>query len=189
MERSEAPRRSMAAGNDEFLGGLFRAHQRELTQYVARTFGAGPPEPEEVVQAAFARFAALEHPEAVGNPRAYLYTTSRNIVLDTRRREATRDASAHETMIAQTGDAPANSDSERVLIAKQELAIIEATVRTMDVRRQEVLVMHAIHGLSYSEIGRRLGLSETRIRQLFASAIAECEAATADDLRDKASEP
>lgn len=158
---------------------LYRAYRAELCAYIEKNFGAGPPEPEEVVQSAFARFAAQEHPERVANPRAFLYACSRNLVLDHKRRAAVRHAAVEDGSLADLGDGPANADIERVLIGREQLAIVEATVRAMEPRRRKVLIMHVVHELRYTEIARRLGLSETRIRQLMADALAECEAALA----------
>lgn len=41
------------------LALLYEADWEELVRYVRRTFGRGPPGPEDVVQAAFADFGAL----------------------------------------------------------------------------------------------------------------------------------
>src|SRR5690606_3076543 len=40
------------------LGRLYRSYRDELRNYVLRNFGGGPPEPEDVVQAVFATYAA-----------------------------------------------------------------------------------------------------------------------------------
>lgn len=165
------------AGVDAAVDAVYRSYWAELCGYVRRTFGAGPPEPEEVAQGAFVRFATLARPDEVANPRAFLYTCARNIVLDHQRHERVRERTAGDLALL-IGDGPAEvPDSERVSSARQRLEIVEATVRAMRPHRRKVLVMHAIHGLNYSEIARRLGLSQTRVTQLFAAAVAECERA------------
>jgi RNA polymerase sigma factor (sigma-70 family) len=158
------------------LAQLYRSHWAELTAYVRRTFGAGPPDPEDIAQGAFARFAALQGAE-VANPRAFLYRTAHNIVMDHRRRDAVRARLSAEVALLDAGDAPANADSERVLSGKQRLAIVEAAVRAMEPRRRKVLIMHAVHGLNYTEIAGRMHISPTRVTQLFAQAVALCNKA------------
>jgi len=155
----------------------YRQYWSELCRYVRRAFGAGPPEPEEVAQGAFVRFAALDRPSDVANPRAFLYQCARNIVHDYRRREGVRVRLANDPAVYDFDDAGAVADGERVLSAKERLAIVEATVRSMEARRRKVLIMHAIHGLNYTEIARRLKISPTRVTQLFAEAVAQCDAA------------
>jgi RNA polymerase sigma-70 factor (ECF subfamily) len=168
-----------AEGPGEAVDRAYRQYWSELCGYVRKTFGAGPPEPEEVAQGAFARFAALTPAEVV-NPRAFLYRTAHNIVLDHRRREAVRTRLSAEVAILDFGGETANSDSERVLSAKERLAIVDRAVRAMEPRRRKVLIMHAIHGLNYTDIARRMGVSPTRVTQLFAEAVALCNAALRD---------
>jgi RNA polymerase sigma factor (sigma-70 family) len=159
------------------LAQLYQRHWAELTAYVRGTFGSGPPDPEDVAQGAFARFAALEGAAKVANPRAFLYRTAHNIVMDYRRREAVRTRLSAEVAMLDLGDAPANADSERVLAARERLAIVDATIRAMEPRRRKVLIMHAIHGLNYTDIARRMRISPTRVTQLFADAVVLCNKA------------
>jgi DNA-directed RNA polymerase specialized sigma24 family protein len=67
------------------LDRIYRQHWDEICRYVRRSFGAGPPDPEDVAQAAFARFAALDVEVQVANPRAFLFRTAHNIAIDARR--------------------------------------------------------------------------------------------------------
>lgn len=161
-----------------------RAYRRwwsELCRVVERQFGAGPPDPEEAVQAAFEKFAGLEDPASVENPRAYLHASARNYVLDWKRRAAVRMAAGETVKVIEGCEASAEIDSERVLIAKEQLSLVDAAVRAMEPKRREVLILHSVHGLPYSEIARRMDLSETRVRQLMASALALCAAAVGSE--------
>jgi len=167
-------------GGADAVDQAYRQYWTELCLYVRKTFGAGPPEPEEVAQGAFIRFAALERPREVGNPRAFLYRCAHNIVLDHRRRDAVRLRLSADVALLDCGDAGATADGERVLSAKERLSIVEATIRSMEPRRRKVLIMHAIHELNYTDIAQRMGLSPTRVTQLFAEAVAICNAALRD---------
>jgi RNA polymerase sigma factor (sigma-70 family) len=166
----------LATDRDQ-LDCLYRLHWAELCRHVRKVFGVGPPEPEDVVQGAFARFAALERPGDIINPRAFLYKCARNIVLDHRRREKVRDRFDDDAVVLNFDADTASLDAERVLSGKQRLVIVEATIRAMEARQRRVLIMHAIHGQNYSEIARRMGLSPTRITQLFARAVQQCDQA------------
>lgn len=163
----------------EAVERAYRQYWSELCAYIRKTFGSGPPEPEEVAQVAFVRYAALDAAE-IANPRAFLYRTAHNIVLDHRRREAVRSRLSAEVAVLDFGGEAANADGERVLSAKERLAIVDATIRAMEPRRRKVLIMHAIHGLNYTDIARRMGVSPTRVTQLFAEAVALCNAALRD---------
>ncbi len=163
------------------LERAYRTWWPELCRTIERQFGAGPPDPEEAVQAAFERFAKLENPAAVENPRAYLHMSSRNYVLDFKRRAAVRLAARDTIDVIENSGTPAELDSEHVLMMREELEIVHRAVETMEPRRREVLIMHSLHGVPFSEIAKRMEISETRVRQLMASALAICAAAAQGD--------
>jgi RNA polymerase sigma factor (sigma-70 family) len=163
--------------NASFLEGIYRTYRAELCRFIERQFGPGPPEPEEIVQTAFARFAALVRPEDIRNPRAFLYTCTRNVALDLWRRHRTQNSARDAGLLMEIGDKPANLDIERVLLGQEQLAIVEATVKAMESKRRTVFIMHLIHEMGYSEIAREMSLSEARIRQLMASALEQCHRA------------
>jgi RNA polymerase sigma factor (sigma-70 family) len=164
-------------GDPPALAALYRQHWAEICAYVRREFGPGPPDSEDVAQAAFLRLSSRGDLTTVGNPRAFLYRCAHNIVMDHRRREAVRTRLAGDLALFEFDGATATPDSERVLSARERLEIVEATVRAMEPRRRKVLIMHAIHELNYTEIARRMGVSPTRVTQLFAEAVALCNKA------------
>jgi RNA polymerase sigma-70 factor (ECF subfamily) len=157
------------------LEGLYRRYSNALRRYVARAFGAGPPDPEDVVHAAFEKYACVEDKAQVANPEAFLKITARNYVLDQRRRAKVRSDHAAETLcLSDEGD---DLNAERVLSAKERWDILERAIRSMDRRRQEVLIMNRIHGISFAEIARLQGFSPSLAKQLFAQALVICERA------------
>lgn len=162
------------------LDELYRRHFTALSGFVRRKFGSGPPDPEDVAQAAFERFAALPDRAEVGNPKAFLYRCARNYVIDHRRRQAVSTRLAAEVERLNPTGASADSDPLRVLEAREELAAVIAAIEALDARRREVLILNSIEGLSCAEIARRMGLSQTRIVQLYAQAIAACAKALSD---------
>ena len=82
---SPAQTESQTGAADERLDALYRNHFPELCANIRKSFGSGPPEPEDAVQTAFAKFAKLENPAAVRAPRAFLYIAARNVILDHKR--------------------------------------------------------------------------------------------------------
>lgn len=162
------------------LAELYQKHWAELVRFVMRTFGPGPPEPEDAAQAAFEHFAALLHPEEVESPRAFLYRTARNYVLDQKRRLKVRARFAKSADVEEFTGSRDDLDAERVLSAKERLAILEATIRTMEPRMQEVFILHRIHEMSYAEISRRKRIAQTVCKRLVARALLKCERALQD---------
>jgi RNA polymerase sigma-70 factor (ECF subfamily) len=179
---SDAPRGAIQAGAGALSGldDLYRRHFTTLSAFVRRKFGPGPPDPEDVAQAAFERFAALTDQAQVRNPKAFLYRCARNYVIDHRRRQAVSTRLASEVQSLNPTGASADGDPLRVLEAREDLAAVIAAIEALDARRREVLILNSIEGLSCAEIARRMGLSQTRIVQLYAQAIAACAKALSE---------
>ena len=165
------------------LADLYDRYWADLCRYVQSAFGSGPPEPEDVAQSAFAKLAALDKPENVKNPRAYLYRAAHNEAIEYRRREATRRRNANDVERFIVGGVADDLDAERVIIAKQHVRIIENAIKAMPQKKRQILLLSAFEGWSKAKISRRLGVSETQVKRLYRQAIAECR-----DLIDSANE-
>ncbi|MBY8823231.1 RNA polymerase sigma factor [Sphingomonas colocasiae] len=166
-------------GGRAIVERAFREHWPALCRYVRAAFGSGPPDPEEVAQMAFERFIALDAPERIDNARGFLFRCARNLSIDIRRQAKIRERLDPEGELGDPDQAGVNEDIERVLSGRQRLEIVEAAIRGLEEKRRTVIILHAVQGLGYSEIARRLNLSRTRVVQLGADAILECERALA----------
>jgi RNA polymerase sigma-70 factor (ECF subfamily) len=156
---------------------LYQQYWKELCRYVSATFGRGPPDPEDVAQAAFARFMALGDQETVSNPRAFLYATARNIVVDFNRRVRTVNRHAAATAHGATDERVDDLSPERIALACERASLITATITNLPPRQRQALLLHRLHGLSYSEIAARTGGSKSDVRRQIARALAAVEAA------------
>ncbi len=164
-------------GSDEFLSATYRAYWPELCQYVRRNSAAAALDPEDVAQTAFARFVALKNPRAISNPRAFLYRTAHNIVIDAQRRNRTQDKLAARDAPPGAQEHSTDLTPERVALATERLGVLEAAVESLPQRDAQVLLAHCVHNYSYSEIARRLGMTPAGIRRIVKAALAVCEAA------------
>ncbi|MGD9724728.1 MAG: RNA polymerase sigma factor [Pirellulales bacterium] len=175
MESSPADaQRSAKLREVPLLSLLYERHRSELVRYARRTFGSGPPDPEDVAQAAFTHFAALAQPELVENPRAFLYRSARNFVIDQNRRALVRTQAARRGDLARVGEAADELDAERVLDGRERLHIIEGAIREMPRLKRDALILHRIEELSYAEISVRLGVSQTTVKRLVGEAVLWC---------------
>src|SRR5690606_12823423 len=75
----------------QLLSELYRTHWQGLCRYLRARFGAGPPDPEDIAQSAFARLAAA-HSAQIVNPQAFLHTTAQRLMIDYRRHARHSDA-------------------------------------------------------------------------------------------------
>jgi RNA polymerase sigma factor (sigma-70 family) len=157
------------------LERLYAEHSGPLNRYISTRFGPGPPEPEEVAQAAFAKLAG-EDIAAIDNPRAFLYTIACNIVID-HHRSASRRSAVHRNLLSSEADRLSDLSPERVLIAKEKFAVFEAALKKMPVMRRRIFLMVRVEGQTPADVARRFGVSENAIHQHVSRALADCTAA------------
>jgi RNA polymerase sigma factor (sigma-70 family) len=159
---------------DDRMDVLYARHWGELCHYIKKHFGAGPPDPEDVAQEAFMKFAAVQDRDAIDNPRAYLFRTAHNVLVDERRRLAVR---APDRV---TADADLTSDGrtpERVLVGQERLGILSRTLRAMPAPRRRSFLLNRLQGLSCAAIARMTGYSESAVKKHIGLAMLELEAA------------
>lgn len=172
---------------DNGMDVLYARHWGELCPYIKRHFGAGPPDPQDVAQEVFMKFAAIDDREAIDNPRAYLFRSAHNVLVDEHRRLALRRASPSDTETQ-----PVNDDRtpERVLIGQERLEILTRSLRAMPAARCRSFLLNRLQGLSCAAIGRMTGYSESAVKKHIGVALTELEAALTEaertDLSDSA---
>ena len=164
----------LAAGGK--LADLYERYCAELCSYLRRTFGAGPPDAQDVVHEAFAKFAALADLSHVHNPRAYLYRSTYHIFIDERRRLS----SWRHGVAPALADAGTHNDEitpERVFIANERLESLRGAIQALPAERRRSFLLHRLYGLSCAEIARRDGYSESAIKKHITLAMADIDAA------------
>ncbi|MEM1173735.1 MAG: sigma-70 family RNA polymerase sigma factor [Pseudomonadota bacterium] len=163
-------------GNDPEHGdaveALYRRQARIVAASIRRLFGNGPPDPDDVTQLAFQKLLEHAQPERIRNAEAFLWRTARNIVLNEKRSAgvaARHEADVADQFFAARGD---NIDLQRVVLAKEELMLINTALRRMPAKRRRAFVLHRIDGLSVSDVGRQLGVSRSAAQKHIAKATA-----------------
>ena len=172
-------RGDLATARGGLLDRLYQLHWRDLTGYIFAKYGSGPPEPEDVAQTAFARFASLDDPASVENPKAFLFATARNIVVDEQRRAKTRVRYANDFAASQAATQVDDLTAERVLLEKERWAVLQKTIEGLPQPKRRLLVMARVHRLSYAEISRQTGVPTTTVKRHVADAMATCADAIA----------
>lgn len=174
-------RPSAAPASEGWLAGLYSEHCAKCCAYLRKKYGSGPPEPEDCVQHAFAQLAKLDERASVGieQPKSLLYRIAENGLIDERRKSAHRRRHTQETVAGIFETEGYACDPETVLGTKEELAIIEQTIRAMPKRRGDCFIMHRMHELSFTDIGRQLGISRQAVARHIDEAMKDIEYAIA----------
>lgn len=153
------------------LDALYRQYWAELCKYINRKFGPGPPDPEDVAQAVFERYAALKDPRLVKSTRAYLYSAARNIVFDHYRKSKVADHYVEDLLRRPEAQGLEEITPEHVLIEKDHLDHISAAILKLPEKQQVVLTLHRYHGATYAQIAAKTGWSIADISRQLARAV------------------
>jgi RNA polymerase sigma factor (sigma-70 family) len=153
---------------------LYARHWDELCHYIKKHFGPGPPDPEDIAQDAFMRFVAIEDREAIDNPRAYLFRTAHNVLVDEHRRLALRSASPAATEVRPASD---DRTPERVLVGQERLEILTRSLHAMPTARRRSFLLNRLQGLSCAAIARMTGYSESAVKKHIDVTLMHLEAA------------
>lgn len=128
----------------------------------------------DLAQDTFCRVLEANEPAPVRDPRSYLSTVARRILIDDiRRREVERAYLAVHA--ARMGEAD-HLTPERVTEAAQLLDTILRLLETLPVKARQAFTMVRFDGLRYADAADRLGVSERMAKRYVAQAYAHCYA-------------
>lgn len=167
------PRRDFAA--------FYGATVAPLRRYLARMLG-NPADAQDVAHDAYARVFQPMGEERVAQPEAFLFTTARRLALKRIRRRQiapVREVSG-EVIELTPSEAPG---VERVVMARQEWAQMEAAIARLPSGCRTVLELCKIERLSHAEAGARLGIAVSTVEKQHARALRLLREMLHDDAR------
>lgn len=174
-------------GEGAYVADVYRRYCRSLCAYVARKYSGGGHDPEEVVQAAFMRFASLAHPREIANPRAWLARCAANIVLSQYRHEKVCACAHADLGRAAREEQLSDFSPERVLLGRERLALLEQVVAAMPPMRRRVFLLVRAEGMRCAEVAGLVGITERAVYQHVFRAVKDIE--TALEASETAGEP
>ena len=156
-------------------------YYRELLNFLSRTVDDRDAA-ADLAQESYARVLAVQQSgQTVAEPRALLYRTARNLVIDRHRRAAVRgvsvplddnDADAQMLVLR----APAASEPETSAASSQGVAALLAVIGGLPLRCREAFILHKFDGLSQAEVAQRMGISVTMVERHLKHAMKACRA-------------
>ena len=142
----------------EFWSGVLR-------RIAKRTGGGG--DAEDLLHSAYLRLEQYSATNTVTNPAAFLVRAAVNIGIDGYRHD--------RRIYNQSFPVPEREDmsprADEVVAAKELLSRVVSGINRLPDRTREIFLMHRIDKLEYSEIARRLGISESAIEKQMAKAM------------------
>ena len=145
-------------------------HEAALRTLLARWRLPGDLDADDVIQEAYSRFAAMEVVDQIRNPRAYLFSVARTIVLMHLRHARVVSIRAVEDTDSQTiaSDEPS---PETQTSDREQLHILAIAVAGLPERGRRAFLLRTIDELSHREIGQRLGMSANAVQKSLAKSL------------------
>lgn len=144
--------------NREFWAGVLKR--------IAKRTGSGAA--EDLLHSAYVRLEQYRAVHPVTNPAAFLVRTAVNIGIDDYRHDRRIYGEVRAPVPEREDSAP---KADEVVAAKELLSRVTSGINRLPDRTREIFLMHRIDKLEYSEIARRLGISESAIEKQMAKAM------------------
>jgi RNA polymerase sigma-70 factor (ECF subfamily) len=150
------------------FAGFYRATVAPLRRYLARLLG-NPSEAQDVAHDAYVRVYPKVQDQSARSPEAVLYTTARRLAINQlKRRSVAPFLPGPADLDTTASSAPGVAQQ---VMARQELAQLEAAIAQLPPGCRAVLLLRKIELLSHQEIADRLGLAVSTVEKQHARAL------------------
>jgi RNA polymerase sigma factor (sigma-70 family) len=132
------------------------------------------PDAAELAQEVYVRILRSAHPEQIRNPEAYLFTVAANLLREhavmqrQRGQQIEIDDELAQELPAEFTGFDDEADRDRRIERLQEV------LGQLSPKCQAAVVLQYWHGLSYAEIGERLGVSANMVKKYLSQALLHC---------------
>lgn len=166
----------MSSGEPAFqsaISALYSEHHSWLFGWLRRKLGCAH-NAADLAQDTFARILnARESVATLREPRAFLSTTARRLIIDQSRRKKIENAYLQE--LALTTQALEGFQSpEQILTTLEALEQIAFILEGMHEKARQAFVLYYLDGMTQCEIARQLGLSDRTVRKYLIQALLHC---------------
>ncbi|MEG1041310.1 MAG: sigma-70 family RNA polymerase sigma factor [Pseudomonas sp.] len=158
------------------LDTLYKGHHSWLLGWLRRRLDC-PHNAADMAQETFLRLLGAGGYVAPREPRAFLATIARRLLIDRGRRQKLEQAyreelARHAEYLEQAPPA------EQVMAAVQALEQIARALDAMSPRARQAFIMRHLDGLSHAEIAERLQVSTKTVQTYLVQALLQCHAAS-----------
>lgn len=148
-------------------------HESALRSWLRAMFPTLAENRDDLVQESYLRLIRARETGEVRQPKAFLFTTARNLALDLfrRRKVVTFEPVADMASLSVMEDRPGVADA---VSRQQELELLAEAVRDLPDRCRQVMTLRLLYGLSHKEIAAELAISEFTVKAQLAKGMRRC---------------
>ncbi|WLI29520.1 sigma-70 family RNA polymerase sigma factor [Pseudomonas rhodesiae] len=125
----------------------------------------------DVAHDTFVRILGGRHASQILEPRDYLATIARGLVIDRYRRSAVEQA--YKEALAERPEITVVSEEDKALII-ETLAAVDKALHALGGRARTIFMLSQIDGLTYQQIADQLQVSLTTVKKHMIRAFTEC---------------
>ncbi|WP_175653169.1 sigma-70 family RNA polymerase sigma factor [Pseudomonas sp. Marseille-P9899] len=160
----------MSALDSSSLHQLYQAHNGWLKTWLRTRLG-NASDAADLAQDTFVRVLAARNVEAIREPRTYLSSIARALMIDRFRRQAVEQA--YLDVLALRPEAVDISPETRLLII-ETLTAVDTMLDGLGERTRSIFLAVQLEGLSYVTAAERFGVSVTTVKKHMIRAITNC---------------
>ena len=166
---------STPAGNtaSESLGSMYTQHNRWLVSWLQRRFG-DRHDAADIAQDTFVRLwssAKLQPVEDIHEPRAYLCTVARRLMINLLERRSL-EQSYLESLRLQPQACVLSVEAQSILL--ETLAELDTLLGELPAKVRTAFLLSQLEGLSYEEIAEQMQLSVRTVTRYMAQGFRQC---------------
>lgn len=155
---------------------IYSAHHGWLRAWIRRRLDCAD-QACDLAQDVFIRMLVQRRGHELREPRAYLSSVARGLMVDLFRRRSIEQAYAAALVLRVDAAEPSPEVRQQVI---ETLLQIDRLLDELGERPRDIFLRVQLDGLSLAEVGRQLGLSTNTVRKHFIRAMAQCLAAVDD---------
>ncbi|MEM1051532.1 MAG: sigma-70 family RNA polymerase sigma factor [Pseudomonadota bacterium] len=140
---------------------VYEGYFNSLVAKLLAKFGAGPPEPEDIAQKAFAKLHARGDLDTIEHPESFIWITACNLIRSDYRAQRVRRDHAVEVAEGVFFDLCDEIGPERVLLAREQIGIVMDALAELPERRRELFLLNRVEGLTPEQAGKLHGISRS----------------------------
>jgi len=158
------------ASSAEFVS-LYREHHGWLVQMLRRRLAGNADNAADLAHDTFERVMRSESRAAFAEPRGFLTTVAKRLLIDQSRRRAIEQAYL-ETLAARSEDVAPSPETHALVV--EALDAVCRMMEQLPARVRRVFVLAQVEGLPYLDVARELGISVAAVQRDMIKAWEHC---------------
>jgi RNA polymerase sigma factor (sigma-70 family) len=157
---------------NRLVEGLAQDCGNDLVRFIARRLRS-VADARDLAHEAYVRLLRVKRRDLIRDPQAYLYRIAANVLYEfelKRKADAMGLTRVAEYQVVEAAFGHPERDVEALLARKR----IEAVLGQLSPRCRAVLILYRRDGLTYKEIGTRIGISTSMVKKYLARGLRHC---------------